>query len=193
MILNGSTVDPHLTVTSPIPSLVTLLDLKTSGHARNHLKYELQNNFGLNFEPSQAFATALHAGHLLWDRRECPSNFSIFFCSRSSAFAATSQEPLMLHMLSTKGDGLSEAQITKALKQPCSLTGDFMRAVEQIHSFHGALANTIGKHSPEAKNIKSWIPHMSAHISVYESRFEANRDFLSMILFMIDLDVQTHL
>jgi hypothetical protein len=34
---------------------------------------------------------------------------------------------------------------------------------------------------------------MFAHISVYESRVEANRDFLSMVLFIIDLAVQTHL
>jgi hypothetical protein len=93
MILNASTVDVNLPVTPPIPSLIAFLDLKTSGQARSHLKYELQNRFGLSFEPSQAFAMALHAGHLLWDRRDCPSNFSVFFCG---------------HMSSTEGVGLSE-------------------------------------------------------------------------------------
>jgi hypothetical protein len=72
MILNAHKVNVNLSVTSPIPSLTTFLDLKTSGQALSHLKYELQNRLCLNFKPSQAFATALHAGHLMWDRRECP-------------------------------------------------------------------------------------------------------------------------
>jgi hypothetical protein len=193
MILNATAVDSNLPLTAPVPSLITFLDLKTSGQVRNHLKYELHYNFGLNFEPSQAFTTALHVGHLLWDNRDGPPIFSVFFCGRSSAFAETSQESLMLHMSSTEGGGLSEAQITKALKQPRSLRVDVMRAVGQIQSFHRALANIIGEHSPAAKNIKSKFPHMFAHISVYESRVEANIDFLVMIVFIIDLAVQTHL
>jgi hypothetical protein len=167
MILNASTVNVNLPVTSPITSLTAFLDLKTSGQAQSHLKCELQNRCGLNLEPSQAFATALHAGHLLWDRRVCPSNFSVFFCGRSSAFAATSQESLMLHMSSNEGGGLSEAQIIKALKQPRSLPVNVMRAVDQIQRFHGALANMIGEEPPAASNIKSWSTHMFAHISVY--------------------------
>jgi hypothetical protein len=193
MILNASTVYPNLPVTVPIPSLVTFLDIMTSGQARNHLKYELQNNFDLNFEQSQAFVTALHAVYLLWDRRDCPSNFSVFFCRRSPAFAATSQESLILHMSSTEGGGLLEARITKSLKHPRSLLVDGMQADEQIQSLHGALANMIGERSPAAKNIKSWIPHMFTYISVYESRVEVERDLLAMILFIIDLAVQTHL
>jgi hypothetical protein len=139
MILNASTVNMNLPGTAPIPSLTAFLDLKTSGQARSHLKYELQNRFGLNFEPSQAFATALHAGHLLWDRMDCPSNFSVFFCGRSLTFAATSRESRMLHMASTEGGGFLEAQIIKALKQPRSLPVDAMQAVEKIQSFHGAI------------------------------------------------------
>jgi hypothetical protein len=99
----------------------------------------------------------------------------------------------MLHMASTEGGALSEAQIIKALKQPRSLPVDVIRAVDQIQSFHGALSNMIGKESPAASNIKSWIPHMFAHISVYESRVESNKDFLTMNLFIIDLAFQTHL
>jgi hypothetical protein len=121
MILNASMIDVKLPVTVPIPSLVTFLYLKTSGQARIHLKYQLQNRCGLNFEPPPVFAVALHAGHLLWDRRDCPSKFSVFFYGWSSAFTLTSQESVMLHMLSTEVDGLLEAQITKALKQPRSL------------------------------------------------------------------------
>jgi hypothetical protein len=132
MILNTTTVDVNLPVTAPMPSLVAFLDMKTSGQAQSHLKYELQIRFSLNFEPSQAFATALHEGHLLRDRRDCPSNFSVFFCGWSSAFAASSQESLMLHISSTKGGGLSEAHITKALKQPRVLPVYVMCAVEQI-------------------------------------------------------------
>jgi hypothetical protein len=49
MIQNASMIDVHLPVTEPILSLVVFLDLKTPGQATNHLKYELQNNFGLNF------------------------------------------------------------------------------------------------------------------------------------------------
>jgi hypothetical protein len=41
MILNPSMFDVNLPVTEPIPSLVAFLDRKTSGQARNHLKYEL--------------------------------------------------------------------------------------------------------------------------------------------------------
>jgi hypothetical protein len=59
MILNASTLDVNLPVTSPIPSLIAFLDINTPGQARIHLKYALQHRFGLNFEPSQAFATAL--------------------------------------------------------------------------------------------------------------------------------------
>jgi hypothetical protein len=44
-----------------------------------------------------------------------------------------------------------------------------------------------------ARNVQSWIPHIFANATVYESRVIANRDFLSMILFIIDLAVQTHL
>jgi hypothetical protein len=98
MIVNSSMVNVNLPVTDPIPSLVAFLDLKTSGQARNHLKYELQNNSGLNFEPSQ-FATALHSGQMLWDRRDCPSIFFVFLCGWSSAFTVTSQESFVLHML----------------------------------------------------------------------------------------------
>jgi hypothetical protein len=87
----------------------------------------------------------------------------------------------MLHMSSTKGGGLREAHITKALKQPRLLPVDVMRAVEQIQSFNGALVNMIGRHSPAASNIKTWIPYMLAHISVYESRVDAKQDFLAMI------------
>jgi hypothetical protein len=68
-----------------------------------------------------------------------------------------------------------------------------MRAVKQIQSFHGALVNMVGEHSPAAKNIKSWIPPMFAHISVYESGVEMNRALLTMILFIIGLAAQTHL
>jgi hypothetical protein len=50
----------------------------------------------------------------------------------------------MLHMLSTEVGGLSEAQITKAPKQPISLPVDVMRAVEKIQSFYGAPANIKG-------------------------------------------------
>jgi hypothetical protein len=51
----------------------------------------------------------------------------------------------------------------------------------------------IGEHSPAAMNIKSWIHHMFAHISSYESRVEVNRDLMVMIMFIIDLAVQMHL
>jgi hypothetical protein len=94
----------------------------------------------------------------------------------------------------TEGGGLLEAKITNAPKQPKSLVlVDVMRVVEQIQSFHGALTNIIGEHAPAANNIKSWIPHIFAHFSVYESRVEVNRDFLAMTIFIIDLAVQTHL
>jgi hypothetical protein len=70
VVMNTSTVDVNLPVTAPSPSLIAFLDLKTPGQARSHLKYEFKNRFGLKFEPSQAFSMALHAGQLLWDRRD---------------------------------------------------------------------------------------------------------------------------
>jgi hypothetical protein len=143
MILNASTVDVNLPVAAPIPSLITFPDLKMLGQAWSPLKYELQNRFSLNFEPSRAFATELHA-HLLWDRMDYLSNFSIFFCGRSAAFSATPQESLMLHMSPNKDSGFLEAHTTKAIKQPRLLPADVIRAVEQIQSYHGALVEMIG-------------------------------------------------
>jgi hypothetical protein len=135
---------------------------------------------------------ALHVGHLLWDRKDSLSNFSLFICGRLSAFAVTSQEFIILHMSSTYGGGLLEVKIIKALKQARLLPVDVVRTVEHIHSFHGDLANIIEEHSPAAKNIKYWIPRMFAHISVYEIHVERNIDFLAMIIFSTDLAVQTH-
>jgi hypothetical protein len=136
MRLNASNVDMHIPVTSPIPSLVSFLDQMTSGLARCHLKYEIQTQCGLHFEPSQAFATMLHVGHLLGYRHDCPSNFSVYFCGRAAALAATSQESLLLHLPSTEGGGLSEAHILKALKHPHSLPVGVMRTTEQIQNAH---------------------------------------------------------
>jgi hypothetical protein len=145
IILNASTLDVKLPGTAPIPSLAAFLDQKTSDIARSHLKYELHNQFGLHFEPyHQAFAIMLYKGHLLWDRRDCPSNFSIYFCGREAALTATSQESLLLYLSSTEGGGLTEAQILKALKQPRSLPVDFMSKTEKIQNFDGALANMVG-------------------------------------------------
>jgi hypothetical protein len=52
VILNASTVNVNLPVIKLIPLLVALLDQNTSGLARSHLKYELQNQFRLHFDPS---------------------------------------------------------------------------------------------------------------------------------------------
>jgi hypothetical protein len=99
----------------------------------------------------------------------------------------------MLHLSSTEDGRLSEAQILKALTQPCSLLVDITRTTEQIHNFHGALANILGADSPASRNVQAWIPHIFLSAMVCESRVTAKKDILSMILFIIDLAVQTHL
>jgi hypothetical protein len=161
MILHPSSLDNEQVADAPTTDLINFLQLKTTGLARSHLKYEPQNAFGLNFDPSHALATAMHSCQLLWDRPDQPSNFSVYFMGREQSLTAF-PEIVML-------------------------------AAEQVQNFHGALCIMPGPESPAPRGVKTWITHFFAHPSVYESHQAANRDFLSMVLFYIDLGVHTFL
>jgi hypothetical protein len=98
-----------------------------------------------------------------------------------------------MHVPATEGGGVTEAQITKALKQQRVIPEIVMLAAEQIQNFHGALCIMTGPDPPAPRGVKTWITHLFAHPSVYESHQVANIDFFSMVLFYIDLGVQTFL
>jgi hypothetical protein len=193
MILHASSLDNEQVSDAPTTDLINFLQLKTTGLARIPLKYELQNAFGLNFDPAHALATAMHSCQLLWDRPAQPSNFSVYFVGREQSLAASGQESLLMHITAMEGGGVTEAQITKALKQQRVIPEIVMLAAEQVKNFHGAICIMTGPDSPAPRGVKTWITHFFAHPSVYESHQAANRYFLSMVLFYINLGVQTFL
>jgi hypothetical protein len=132
-------------------------------------------------------------GHLLWDQYNCSSNFSVYLCGSPTAFAATPQESHMLHLSSTEGGELLDAQNLKSLKNPRYIPVDVMHTKKKIQSYHGALANMIGEDAPALRTTKSLIPHMYANAMVYESQVAAKISFMSIIIFVINLTVHTYL
>jgi hypothetical protein len=144
MILMAAYPDHHAVLVDPLAMAQAFFEQTMVGKARSHLHQELQSNFNVNFDPSQALVTALRAGHFLWGRISCLSNFSVSFCG-SAGPLSSSADAVHLHLKSTKGGGFIDKDIDRVLRQERYLSTDVNVCAEQIQSFHAILSEIFGE------------------------------------------------
>jgi hypothetical protein len=135
---------------------------------------------------------AFHAGHLLWDRISCPSNFSIFFCGRAGPLSS-SADALHPHLTSTECGGLTDKDIDRFLREERYLPTDVNVCAEQIQSFRVILSEIFGETTPLPHAVNVALCHIIVNTRMYEEMQASNQNFLTMFCFKLDLMVQIFL
>ena len=115
MVLKASSTDAENALTLPTESYSEFLEQKNAGDAKGYLQYQLESIKVSNFVPCMLLVSALHKGFFFWDRKDLPSNFSIFLCGKPTPISSTASETITFAMKSENGNGLTDSEIAKTL------------------------------------------------------------------------------
>ena len=170
---------------------------KSSGAGKTYLQHVLKKKCGCLVVLPQLIVTAILAGQLLWDRMDAPNNFSAFFLPkpiplRSSATDDDEDEDsaLRLHVKSTEGGGLDDADIKKALSQRITWPTKPDELSHQIQNTACALAVPTSDKAMVVLNLLTWIEHVNTNQLIYETQQAEDNLFLGKILLQIDRSLQ---
>lgn len=193
MILHASAIEPFTDpATEPTTEFSNFLKQKQLGSATTYLQCHFRGQ-RLNFAPSKALCTALYSGHLLWDQSEAPINFSIFFHGKVSALSSSSLQAQALYIKATLGNGITDTEINKILKQDRCTPTTLHDYLEQVQNFYASCSLIFGESAKLTRAVKTWIIHAMRNRQVYEALQARDLTFLSQVLYCIDTAVQTHL
>ena len=115
MVLKASSTDAKKALAIPTEMYSKFLEQKNAGDAKGYLQYQLESIKVSNFVPCMLLVSALHKGFFFWDRKDLPSNFSIFLCSKPTPISSTASETITFAMKSENGNGLTDSEIAKTL------------------------------------------------------------------------------
>jgi hypothetical protein len=99
-------------------SYAQLLSLGNVAQAKLHLDVTIQTQHKCPISLPLAMVNAIQNGCLTWSDHSNPEALSIFACFKpgTSALGTSSDEFLALQLKSTKGKGLSDADVTQSTK-----------------------------------------------------------------------------
>ena len=193
MIRNASATSPFEHPSDePTDFYTKFTSEKTVSKAKILLQHRLRKE-KCPFDPSQGLVTALHLGQLIWDSPDFPSNFTVFLCERALPKGFNSNQSKQLHIKSTEGLGLTEADISKVTKQVLRIPKTYFDALSMLQNFYALINLFLGPNSSLAEAVSSCVKHMIEHGVIYEARQHDDPTFLTQVLFAIDSRVQLHL
>ena len=104
--------------------------------------------------------SALQKGFFFWDRKDLPSNFSIFLCGKPTPISSTTSETITFSMRSENGNGLTDSEIARSMKQVKQLPSDIHEALEQFQNLHSLCELIFGEDAIITKAIKTMYKHI---------------------------------
>ena len=190
MILAASSTDGTDPSTSPTPECKAFFDQKSAAHAKIHLLHTLTYTFGCTVEISIPLTTALYHGNFLWDKPDSPNNFcSLLFGKPSPLASSGAKEAMILHLKAEKGNGWSDKDLEKALKQTIAIPSTIDGMLHSIHYFTAAAHLFFGEDSLLTSGLTTWRNQISSNLINYESQSLNDPAFIASVLTAIDTRV----
>lgn len=159
--------------------------LKTTGYrAKETLQKGLKENREIVFIPSTAFTARLYTVDFLWQSPDQPSGISLFFCSKSSTIESDQGYALL--------EKIDKLDAQKASKQKIKVPSSYIAALWMLKNMRAVFSLLFGEKSQTSKCLSSWITHFEFNRVYYNSLQEADKSFLTQVLFAIDRALQIY-
>jgi hypothetical protein len=153
--------------------------------AKEALHQGLKANREIVFIPSTAFAVRLYTVDLLWQSPDQPTGISLFYCAESST-----PEPDHGYALLEKSD---KSDVQRASKQTLEVPVSYSSALWMLKNIRAVMSLYFGEHSSTSQCLTSWISHFECNRIYYWSLQDADKSFLTQVLFAIDCALQIYL
>jgi len=120
----------------------------------------------------------------LWQSPDQPSEISLFFCFESSTVESDQGYALL--------EKIDKLDAQKASKQKIKVPSSYIAALWMLKNMRAVFSLLFGEKSQTSKCLSSWITHFEFNRVYYNSLQEADKSFLTQVLFAIDRALQIY-
>mmetsp|Transcript_4038 Transcript_4038/g.5985 ORF Transcript_4038/g.5985 Transcript_4038/m.5985 type:complete len:232 (+) Transcript_4038:481-1176(+) len=131
-----------------------------------------------------AFCTqfSIWSQHILWSRREFPSNFSIFYCADEPLGASSSYQHKALGLM----DKIEHADLAKLIKQQIMVPKTIYEAIQSLKKNYALATLLFTEKSHLCIMLSTWVDHLLTNHRIYEFQQQSDPNFIAAFLFKID-------
>ena len=188
MILAPSSKDG--TDVLPVKNCSKFFKRKSAVHAQIHLNQLLHSVFKCSVIVPVSFAIALYHGNFLWDRFDTPNNFCSFLLGKPPPLSQNgSKEIAMIYLKALKGVGRSNNDLEKVLHQAIGCPTSIDGMLHILHNYGSTVEFSWEEESIATIGLKSWRPHITSNLMIYESLAASDKEFIAKYLCNIDTRV----
>ena len=194
MLLMAASIDGDQAANELPATCLSFFNKETEGLADQELRFQFE---ALGFQDvhfAHSFISNARIGNLQYAHEGLPSNFSIFSFFESLLHETSrGGQQLLLHLMESHCQGLSEAAIKKMTKQVIKIPTDYNGMEAHLEFFGAALEIFFGPNAEPTKGVKSFSNALRAKRAIIKSMMASRASLAAEILYALDLRFQRFL
>jgi hypothetical protein len=190
--------DPVTARKNVVPMYERILNCSSVGMVQQQLTHYLNDEKHCCANLPLATCTAIHLGKFRWTSIDQPEAFSLLACyhlaaTSTTAFQVSGEDAVSMHLRSTEGLGLNEADILKATKVVLYAPPDIDSLAKQLAVFGTLCGAIFGEKSDLQLEMDEWITHITKFEATYRNLQNSRPLFALQLACFIDRKVQLYL